>query len=52
MGSGSTIAAATACGLRSVGIEMHREYFDLAVEAIPKLAALKLADSSRNGAGV
>lgn len=38
MGSGSTVAAAEALGLSSIGIERHREYFDLAVKAIPKLA--------------
>lgn len=40
MGSGSTIAAATACGLRSVGIELNKEYFTLAERAIPDLAKL------------
>lgn len=39
MGSGSTIAAATACGLQSIGLESNSEYFDMAVEAIPLLAA-------------
>jgi site-specific DNA-methyltransferase (adenine-specific) len=49
MGSGSTIAAATACRLRSIGIEMNPEYFSLAAQAIPKLAELKVAEPSRNG---
>jgi site-specific DNA-methyltransferase (adenine-specific) len=40
MGSGSTIAAATACGLKSVGLEINKEYFEMAVKAIPLLAAL------------
>jgi len=44
MGSGATIGAASACGLKSVGVELNREYFDMAVEAIPKLAALEVAD--------
>jgi hypothetical protein len=39
MGSGSTIAAATACGLRSIGLESNDEYFDMAARAIPLLAA-------------
>ena len=39
MGSGSTIAAASACGLGSIGLEVHREYFDMATKAIPALAA-------------
>ena len=40
MGSGSTIAAATALGIRSIGLEVDAEFFHLAQEAIPKLAAL------------
>src|SRR5229473_6605262 len=37
MGSGSTIAAAAACGLNSVGVESSKEYFTMAVKAIPLL---------------
>ena len=40
MGSGSTIAAASACGLRSIGIEKDPEYFRMASNAIPLLAEL------------
>lgn len=43
MGSGSTIAAAEALGLRGIGIERHREYFDLACQAIPKLAHVQVS---------
>jgi len=39
MGSGSTIAAAEALGLRSIGLEISREYFDMATCAIPQLAS-------------
>lgn len=39
MGSGSTVAAAEALGLACVGIERHRDYFDMARAAIPKLAS-------------
>ncbi len=39
MGSGSTIAAAAACGLRSIGLEINPEYFEMAQKAIPELAA-------------
>jgi DNA modification methylase len=39
MGSGSTIAAAAACGLRSIGLEVNPEYFEMAQKAIPALAA-------------
>jgi site-specific DNA-methyltransferase (adenine-specific) len=42
MGSGSTIAAASACGLRSIGLESNLGYFELATAAIPALARLKL----------
>ena len=38
-GAGSTLAAAEHVGYQGVGIERDREYFDLAVEAIPRLAA-------------
>ena len=40
MGSGSTIAAATACGLKSIGLELRAEYFSIAKTAIPRLAKL------------
>ena len=40
MGSGSTLAAATAIGLRSVGVEARAEYFSMAKTAIPRLAKL------------
>ena len=40
MGSGSTLAAAAACGLQSIGIEKDPVYYDEAVRAIPKLARL------------
>lgn len=37
-GSGSTLAAAEAVGYPSIGLENDAEYFDLARDAIPKLA--------------
>lgn len=40
MGSGSTIAAASSCGLQSIGIECIREYADMAERAIPLLRAI------------
>lgn len=42
MGSGSIIAAATACGLNSLGLEVNSEYFEMAVKSIPRLAALQI----------
>jgi len=42
MGSGSTIAAASALKLQSVGLEMDPEYFELASRSIPKLSQLKV----------
>jgi site-specific DNA-methyltransferase (adenine-specific) len=44
MGSGSTIAAASALGLRSIGLEMNSEYFTMANRAIPRLAALQVRE--------
>lgn len=41
-GSGSTLAACEAIGYESVGVERDRKYFDLALEAIPKLSKLAL----------
>ena len=43
MGSGASIAAATALGIRSVGIEIDADFFHLAETAIPKLARLPYA---------
>jgi len=42
MGSGATVAAAAACGLRSIGIELRREYFELATAAVPGLSELEV----------
>lgn len=42
MGSGPTIAAATACRLKSIGIELNTEYFEMARDAIPRLARLPI----------
>ncbi len=42
MGSGSTIAAASACRLKSIGLELRDEYFRMAESAIPRLADLEV----------
>jgi DNA modification methylase/transcriptional regulator with XRE-family HTH domain len=40
MGGGSTIAAACAVGYRSIGIESDPEFYQMAAQAIPQLAAI------------
>ena len=49
MGSGSTIAACAALGIRSIGLEIDQEYFQMARVAIPKLAGLKVPIQVPNG---
>ncbi|MBN1513713.1 MAG: site-specific DNA-methyltransferase [Phycisphaerae bacterium] len=49
MGAGSTIAAAKAMGLRSIGVEIDPEYFTMAANVIPRLASLDVSEKS-NGA--
>jgi site-specific DNA-methyltransferase (adenine-specific) len=41
-GGGSTLAAANAVGYESIGIERVAEYFRIAREAMPQLAALRV----------
>jgi DNA modification methylase len=50
MGSGSTIAAASACGLQSIGLEVNADYYRLAAKAVPVLASLSI-DPNGNGHG-
>lgn len=40
MGSGSTIAAATALGIQSIGLEVNPSFYRLAERAVPDLASL------------
>jgi site-specific DNA-methyltransferase (adenine-specific) len=49
MGAGSTIAAASACGLQSIGLEVNLEYYQLATKAISALADLKPKEGNGNG---
>jgi site-specific DNA-methyltransferase (adenine-specific) len=42
MGSGSTIAAAEALGLTSIGVEKHREYFEMAGRGIARLSFVRV----------
>ena len=47
MGSGSTLAAAEALGLRSVGVERGADFFALARRAVPLLAAVEVSEKGR-----
>lgn len=50
MGSGSTIAAALSLGIRSVGVEVDKQYFLSAKADIPKLARLETKrEAKRDG---
>jgi site-specific DNA-methyltransferase (adenine-specific) len=42
MGSGSTVAAAEAIGVACIAVERHADYYELALTAIPRLAALRM----------
>jgi site-specific DNA-methyltransferase (adenine-specific) len=44
MGSGSTIAAAEAVGVVGVGVERHRDYYDMAKTAIPRLKRIEIPE--------
>lgn len=45
MGGGSTLAAANAIGYDSHGVELDKQFFELAKKAIPALAALPAKDN-------
>ena len=47
MGSGSTIAAANAVGVRAIGVERYADYYELSRKAIPRLAALALSSDQQ-----
>jgi len=42
MGSGSTVVAAEAVGLHSIGVERYLDYFEMGCVAIAKLADVKM----------
>lgn len=48
MGSGSTIAAAEAVGLSSIGIERHPDYYAMSQQAIPILTAIRTKQVSNS----
>lgn len=50
-GSGSTLAAAQAVGIRSIGVEVLPFYCTMAKRAIPRLAGLELNRAASNGTG-
>lgn len=47
MGSGSTVAAAEAMGIRCIGVERYTDYYKMARMSISKLAAIKLQDGDQ-----
>ena len=46
-GAGSTLAAAEAVGYASIGIEKDKEYYEMACQAIPVLAELRIANADQ-----
>ena len=48
MGSGSTIAAAEALKVPAIGVERYAEYYNLATEVIPSLAAVRLPSAENS----
>lgn len=42
LGSGSTVAAAEAVGVQCIGVERFADYYEMARQAIPQLAALEV----------
>lgn len=49
-GSGSTVAAAEAVGVSAVGVERFADYYELSLEAIPKLAAIQTPEEEEQQA--
>ncbi len=47
-GSGSTLAASETAGYRSIGVEQDVQYFELACEAVPRLARHLSTDAQRS----
>lgn len=46
-GSGSTLAAAEAIGYTCIGVERYEDYYEMAVQAIPKLRSLRVGEKAR-----
>lgn len=51
-GSGSTVAAAEAVGVSAVGVERFADYYEMSLEAIPKLAAIQTPDEEEQQASL
>ncbi len=51
MGSGSTIAAAAALGIDSVGLEIDSQYFNMALDTIPQLVAIQPYEGGNGSSG-
>jgi site-specific DNA-methyltransferase (adenine-specific) len=49
MGSGSTIAAATALGFESAGIESDKNFYEMGLSAVPRLSSVKVQWESFEG---
>jgi DNA modification methylase len=49
MGSGSTIAAATALGFESTGIESDNDFYEMALSVVPRLSSVKVQWKSFEG---
>jgi site-specific DNA-methyltransferase (adenine-specific) len=47
MGGGSTIAAASAVGYQSIGIELDPIFFNTAKNAIPALSSFSVSEAAR-----
>ncbi|WP_320197180.1 DNA-methyltransferase (plasmid) [Agrobacterium rosae] len=45
MGGGSTLAAANAVGYKSVGVELDKQFYNMAKRSVPKLSALNVKES-------
>lgn len=45
MGGGSTLAAANAVGYESIGVELDKQFFNMAKKSIPKLTDLAVKDA-------
>ena len=41
-GAGSTVAAAEAVGVSAIGVERFADYYEMSLEAVPKLAAIQV----------